>query len=79
MGGADVAGGGNKTAALGQKAAGASSSLHEVHALANSDVVKVPFGHGVQVFATTVVFQGQILHTAAPPDETVPGGQSMHN
>jgi hypothetical protein len=77
-GGADVDGGG-KTAVLGQKAAGASSSLHDEHALAACDVVNVPFGQATQVFTTAVVFHGHRLHATAPPDETIPGGQVMHN
>jgi hypothetical protein len=77
-GGADVNGGGT-TAVLGQKAAGASSSLHEEHALAACDVVNVPFGQAVQVFARAVVFQGHTLHATAPPVETIPGGHAMHS
>jgi hypothetical protein len=68
---------GGTAAALGQKADGATSSSHDAQRIAGRDVVKVPFGHALQVLARPVVFHGHNVHEAAPEKDTMPGGQLM--
>ena len=68
---------GGTAAALGQNADGATSSSHDSHRIEGREVVKVPFGHALQVLSAAVVFQGHNVQENAPEKDTIPGGQLM--